>query len=80
MHSVHIVTQSKSKMQKQEVCAESSIVLLLPLIGHDMVFIKIYLRLTTRAMFLGTSALVILAKIQSCKNILQLICNYGGQT
>ena len=34
------LTQSKSKTQKQEVCTVSSIVILLTLIGHDMVFIS----------------------------------------
>ena len=34
------LTQSKSKTQLQEVCTVSSIVLMLTLIGHDMVFIS----------------------------------------
>ena len=37
------VTQSKSKTQKQEVSTVSSIVLLLTLIGHNMVFIVCFL-------------------------------------
>ena len=39
------VTQSKSKTQSQEVCIVSSIVILLTLIGHNMIFISIRISL-----------------------------------
>ena len=39
MVSLQTNTESRSKMQKQEVCKESSIVLLLTLIRHNMVII-----------------------------------------
>ena len=37
-----LLTQSKSEMQKQEVCTVSSIALLLTLIRHNTVFIHNY--------------------------------------
>ena len=37
---VNHVTQSKSKTQYQDVCMVSSIVLLLTLMGHNVVFIQ----------------------------------------
>ena len=39
------LTQSKSKIQLKEVCTVSSIVLMLTLIGHDMVFLSIQISL-----------------------------------
>ena len=42
---INHVTQSKSKTQQQELCTVSSIVLLLALIGHNMVFVSIIISL-----------------------------------
>ena len=46
------LTQSKSKMRKQEQCTVSSIVILLTLIEHNIVFISLTISLEIQKTFL----------------------------